>query len=198
MSDMTGALRLMVVAAHPDDETLGFGGVLARYAIEGIETFVITATRGERGRYLGRPLDNPGHPGRDALSQIREKELLAAAAVLGVRQVSLLGYEDQHLDRVDVAEAVTAIVAHIRRVRPQVLLTFAPDGAYGHPDHIAVSQLATAVPGRVQEARVHGGRRRTPGGPVARVGVDHDYRHACVLADRVARRGVSPVAGRRV
>ena len=142
---MTEALRLMVVTAHPDDETLGFGGVLARYANEGIETFLVTATRGDRGRYFGHAIDSTEHPGRAALSQIRERELHAAAAALGVRQVSLLDYEDQQLDRAHVADAVTAIVGHIRRARPQVLLTFAPDGAYGHPDHIAVSQLATAA-----------------------------------------------------
>ena len=142
---MTGALRLMVVTAHPDDETLGFGGVLARYASEGIETFLLTATRGENGRYFGHGVDSPEHPGRAALSQIRERELHAAAAALGVGQVSLLDYHDQELDRADVAEAVTAIVEHIRRARPHVLLTFAPDGAYGHPDHIAISQLTTAA-----------------------------------------------------
>src|SRR5438034_5417476 len=100
--------RLMVVTAHPDDETLGFGGVLARYASEGIETFLLTATRGERGRYFGHGADSPEHPGRVALSQIRERELHAAAAALGVAQVSLLDYHDQELDRADVAEAVTA------------------------------------------------------------------------------------------
>ena len=60
---MGEALRLMVVAAHPDDETLGFGAVLARYASEGVETFLVTATRGERGRYLDHRPDDPGHPG---------------------------------------------------------------------------------------------------------------------------------------
>jgi LmbE family N-acetylglucosaminyl deacetylase len=135
----------MVVAAHPDDETLGFGGVLARYASEGVETCLVTATRGQAGRYFGHPVGSPEHPGHDALAQIRERELHAAAAVLGIGDVSVLDYEDQQLDRAPVAEAVEAIAAHIRRVRPHVLLTFPPDGAYGHPDHIAISQLATAA-----------------------------------------------------
>jgi LmbE family N-acetylglucosaminyl deacetylase len=142
---MTAARRLMVVAAHPDDETLGFGGVLARYAGEGVDTFLITATRGERGRYFGHRVDSPEHPGRVALAEMRERELRAAAAVLGIRQVSVLDYHDQELDRAPVQEALSAIVSHIREARPQVLLTFAPDGAYGHPDHIAISQLATAA-----------------------------------------------------
>jgi LmbE family N-acetylglucosaminyl deacetylase len=137
--------RLMVVAAHPDDETLGFGGVLARYASEGTETFLVTATRGDRGRYRGHPPGSPEHPGDVALAGIREEELRAAAAVLGIRHVALLDYGDQQLDRAVVPEAVKAIVRHIRQARPQVVLTFPPDGAYGHPDHIAISQLATAA-----------------------------------------------------
>jgi LmbE family N-acetylglucosaminyl deacetylase len=135
----------MVVTAHPDDETLGFGGVLARYASEGAETFLVTATPGDRGRYFGHAVGSPEHPGDAALAQIRERELHAAAAVLGIRHVALLDYHDQQLDKVRVEEAVTAIVAHIREARPHVLLTFAPDGAYGHPDHVAISQLATAA-----------------------------------------------------
>src|SRR2546422_9109694 len=130
-NEMTGALRLMVVTAHPDDETLGFGGVLARYASEGIETFLLTATRGENGRYFGHGIDSPEHPGRAALSQIRERELHAAAAALGIRQVALLDYEDQQVDQARVEEAVTTIAGHSRQARPHVLLTFAPDGAYG-------------------------------------------------------------------
>jgi len=143
----------MVVAAHPDDESLGFGGVLARYAAEGVETSLVTATRGQAGRYFGHPAGSPEHPGRAALAEIRERELHAAAAVLGIGDVSVLDYEDAQLDRAPVAEAVAIIAQHIRRVRPQVVLTFAPDGAYGHPDHIAVSQLAVAA--TIAAAPVH-------------------------------------------
>src|SRR5262245_6048051 len=142
---MTGTLKLMVVAAHPDDETLGFGGVLARYASEGVETFLVTATRGERGRYLDHRHGSAGHPGSVALADIREGELRAAALALGIHHVTVLDYEDQGLDRAHEAGAVARIAAEIRRVRPHVVLTFAPDGAYGHPDHIAISQLTTAA-----------------------------------------------------
>jgi len=137
--------RLMVVGAHPDDETLGFGGTLARYASEGVETFLVTATRGDRGRYFGHPPGSPEHPGAEALGRLREQELRQAAAALGVARVEILEFGDQQLDRADAREAIAALVARIRDVRPQVILTFAPDGAYGHPDHIAVSQLATAA-----------------------------------------------------
>jgi len=143
----------MVVTAHPDDETLGFGGVLARYAAEGVETFLVTATRGQAGRYFGHPVGSAEHPGSVALAQIRERELHAAAATLGITEVSVLDYDDQQLDRAPVAEAVDIIAQHIRRVRPHVVLTFPPDGAYGHPDHIAISQLAIAA--TVAAAPVH-------------------------------------------
>src|SRR5438093_2291907 len=142
---MSDALRLLAVTAHPDDETLGFGGVLARYASEGIETFLVTATRGERGRYFGHATGTPHHPGAAALAAIREQELHAAAAALGIRHVTLLDYADGEVDRASGGDAVAAIVAHIRRVRPHVVVTFGPDGAYGHPDHIAISQLTTAA-----------------------------------------------------
>ncbi|HEY6866607.1 MAG TPA: PIG-L family deacetylase, partial [Candidatus Eisenbacteria bacterium] len=141
---MTGPLRLMAVLAHPDDESLGMGGTLARCAADGIETYVVTATRGERGRYKEHR-DGDGHPGPERLGRLREAELRAAAGVLGVREVDVLGYPDGGLDGVEPREAVARIAALVRRVRPQVVVTFAPDGGYGHPDHIAISQLATAA-----------------------------------------------------
>jgi LmbE family N-acetylglucosaminyl deacetylase len=141
---MTSPLRLMAVLAHPDDESLGFGGTLAKYAAEGVHTSVVTATRGEAGRFSGLPRGE-GHPGADALGRIRETELRAAATALGVGDLSLLDYRDQELDRAEPREAIGRIVTHLRRVRPQVVLTFAPDGAYGHPDHVAICQFTTAA-----------------------------------------------------
>lgn len=138
---MSDSLKLMCVLAHPDDESMGFGGVLCRYADEGVETYLVTATRGERG-WFGPEEE---YPGPDALGRIREEELCAAAEVLGLREVSFLGYEDGLLDQVDPEEAIAGIVGHLRRVRPDVVLTFDPSGAYGHPDHIAICQFATAA-----------------------------------------------------
>jgi LmbE family N-acetylglucosaminyl deacetylase len=137
--------RLMAVLAHPDDESLGVGGTLAKYASEGVEVFLLTATRGDGGRYRGHPREHHEHPGPAALANIREMELRAAVSVLGVRELSLLDYRDQHLDRANPREAVGGIVKHLRRIRPDVVLTFGPDGAYGHPDHIAISQFTTAA-----------------------------------------------------
>jgi LmbE family N-acetylglucosaminyl deacetylase len=135
----------MAVLAHPDDESLGMGGTLAKYASEGAEVFLLTATRGESGRYCGLPPGDPQHPGSRALAAIREAELRAAAAALGIREVSFLEYQDQHLDLANPREVITAILEHLRRVKPDVVLTFGPDGAYGHPDHIAISQFTTAA-----------------------------------------------------
>lgn len=141
---MSAALRLLAVLAHPDDESLGFGGTLAHYAREGVETHVVTATRGDRGRFRGEK-DGPNHPGPAALARIREGELRAATEVLGVASLEILGYGDGVLDEVPAAEAIARIAAAIRRVRPQVAITFGPEGAYGHPDHIAICQFTTAA-----------------------------------------------------
>lgn len=138
---MPDPLRLMCILAHPDDESLGAGGVLARYAAEGVETYLVTATRGERG-WQGDPRENPGLA---ELGRIRDAELRAAAGVLGLREVRFLDYIDGDLDQADPAEATAKIAGHLRRLRPQVVVTFGPDGAYGHPDHIAISQLTGAA-----------------------------------------------------
>jgi LmbE family N-acetylglucosaminyl deacetylase len=138
---MIKGLKLLAVLAHPDDESLGFGGTLARYAAEGVETYLVTATRGEHGRFgaLGKGAD-PAEVGR-----VRESELRAAAAVLGIREIFILGYPDGGVDNIDAGLAIRALSRHIRRIRPDVIVTFGPEGAYGHPDHIAISQITTAA-----------------------------------------------------
>lgn len=138
---MSKPLRLMCILAHPDDESLGTGGILAKYAAEGVETYLVTATRGEFG-WFGEAAD---YPGPAALGRFREAELHAAAEVLGLREVAFLDYCDGALDQADPAEAIAKIVAHLRRVRPHVVVTFDPNGAYGHPDHIAICQFTAAA-----------------------------------------------------
>jgi LmbE family N-acetylglucosaminyl deacetylase len=145
ISGMMRAPRLMAVLAHPDDESLGVGGTLAKYASEGVEVFLLTATRGDGGRFRGYGPAEEQHPGPLALATIRETELRAAAKTLGTREVSILNYLDRYLDRANPGEAIGAIAAHIRRVQPDIVVTFGPDGAYGHPDHIAISQFTTAA-----------------------------------------------------
>ena len=132
---------MLGVLAHPDDESLGFGGTFARYAAEGVETYLVTATRGERGRF--GPSGERGEPVE--VGRVREMELHSASAVLGIREVSILGFPDGGVDQVAPGGAVAAVVEHIRRIRPDVIVTFGPEGAYGHPDHIAVSQVTTAA-----------------------------------------------------
>jgi LmbE family N-acetylglucosaminyl deacetylase len=138
---MDSDLRLLCVLAHPDDESMGTGGLLARYAAEGVATYLVCATRGERG-WFGAP---DAYPGPSVLGRAREAELRAAAATLGLREVTFMGYLDGELDHADAAEATAQIVAALRRIRPQVVVTFDPAGVYGHPDHIAISQLTTGA-----------------------------------------------------
>lgn len=135
---MIEKLKLMCVLAHPDDESLGMGGTLAKYGAEGVETSVVCATRGERG-WQGAADQNPGLAG---LGRLREAELREACRVLNVQHLHFLDYIDGDLDQADPQEAVAKIVGLIRQRRPQVVATFGPEGAYGHPDHIAISQFA--------------------------------------------------------
>lgn len=138
---MSDQLKLMCVFAHPDDETLATGGTLIKYAAEGIKTYLVTATRGERG-WTG---DRSQYPGLKELGEIRESELLSAAQVLGIQDVFFLDYIDGDLNKAPAPEVIAKIAGHIRRIRPQVLITFDPFGVYGHPDHIAISQHTTAA-----------------------------------------------------
>jgi LmbE family N-acetylglucosaminyl deacetylase len=134
-------LRLMCVLAHPDDESLGTGGTLAKCAAEGIHTSLVTATCGERGRFG----DAATSPGPHVVGPAREAELAAAARELGVADVTLLRYPDGALDAVGPSDPIARITEQLERVKPHVVITFGADGAYGHPDHIAISQLTTAA-----------------------------------------------------
>lgn len=138
---MPAKLRLMTVLAHPDDESLGTGGSLSTYHAEGVETIVVCATRGERGRYFA----NDNRPSDDEVGRAREQELRAACRELGVTHLELLGYLDRELDQADPAEAVAKIARLYRHYRPQVVITFGSDGAYGHTDHVAIGQFALAA-----------------------------------------------------
>jgi LmbE family N-acetylglucosaminyl deacetylase len=134
-------LRLLAVFAHPDDESMGMGGTLAKYAAEGVETHLVCATRGERG-WFGPEERNPG---LRALGKIRERELENAVTELGMKGLYFLDYMDGKVDQADHTEVIERIVTHIRRIMPQVVVTFPLDGNYGHPDHIAVGQFTSAA-----------------------------------------------------
>jgi len=138
---MAEKLKLLAVFPHPDDETLGLGSTVARYSAEGVNVYLVCATRGERGWY-----DSAGpNPGFEGVAHIREAELRCAAEGLGLHEVNLLDYIDGDVDQADRDEIISRIVTHIRRIRPQVVVTFSPDGSYGHPDHIALSQFTSAA-----------------------------------------------------
>jgi LmbE family N-acetylglucosaminyl deacetylase len=129
---------LVAVFAHPDDEAFGSGGTLARYAARGHDVYVVTATRGEAGEISEPGLANPAN-----LPEVREQELRCACRTYGVHPPIFMDYVDGQLTVVHQGQAVARLVRIIRDVEPDVLITFGPDGIYGHYDHIAVHRWVT-------------------------------------------------------
>ncbi|WP_030451851.1 N-acetyl-1-D-myo-inositol-2-amino-2-deoxy-alpha-D-glucopyranoside deacetylase [Herbidospora cretacea] len=143
--------RLLLVHAHPDDETIGTGATMARYAAEGAHVTLVTCTRGEMGEIIPSTL---AHLGPDELGAYRERELAAACRNLGVDDHRFLGYRDSGMMgaaenddprcfwRAPVDEAAERLLAIIEAVRPQVIVTYDENGLYGHPDHIQAHRVA--------------------------------------------------------
>ena len=125
---------LLAVFAHPDDESFAIGGTLAKYAAAGGEVSLAVATRGEAGRGGGDPV---------LKGMAREQELRRAARLLGVRHLRVLGLWDGHVARADRSLLVSRFVGILRELRPQVVITFGPDGISGHPDHVAIGEATT-------------------------------------------------------
>jgi LmbE family N-acetylglucosaminyl deacetylase len=154
---MAETLTLMAVHAHPDDEASSTGGVLARYADEGVRTVVVTCTNGEFGDAPGGI--KPGADGHEeaAVAQIRLAELQQSAKILGVTELELLGYHDSGMpdwdykDRPDafcnipLADVAARIGVLIGRYRPQVVVSYDDMGMYQHPDHVHASRAAAAA-----------------------------------------------------
>jgi len=138
---MNSPLKLLAIFPHPDDETLGLGSTFARYASEGVETHLVCATHGERGWFDSEGPD----PGAEGVARIRTAELQCAADNLGLHEVTFLDFIDGDVDQANPAEIIRKLVTQIRHIQPQVIVTFAPDGAYGHPDHIALSQFTNGA-----------------------------------------------------
>jgi N-acetylglucosamine malate deacetylase 2 len=132
--------RLLAVFAHPDDETFRPGGTLALLAQQGVRVQVLTATRGQAGSRGNPPLCS-----QEDLGVARERELVCACNALGILPPILLDYQDGHLPEVNPKEVIEQIIRVAAAVRPQVLLTFGPDGLSGHPDHILIGQLVKNV-----------------------------------------------------
>ena len=136
---------MLVVFAHPDDEAFATGGTLVKYASAGVRTTLVCATRGEVGEISDPVLATP-----NTLPSVREQELLCSAETLGIEEVVFLGYRDsgmigtldnEHPDAFILAneeEVIAKLVGIMRQVKPQIVLTFEPNGGYGHPYHIAI------------------------------------------------------------
>lgn len=131
-------LTLMAIFAHPDDEAFGTGGTLSKYAAEGCDVYLVTATRGESGRIAEPDLATPAN-----LPLVRERELRCACEVYGIHPPLFLDYVDGQLPIVNQGQAVGKLVRIIRELKPRVIITFGLDGIYGHYDHIAVGRWAT-------------------------------------------------------
>jgi LmbE family N-acetylglucosaminyl deacetylase len=127
---------ILLVFAHPDDESSSVAGTTAKYTERGISVDLICATRGEKGTRLDVP------PEVDTATA-REAGLRAAAAITGIRNIYLLGYMDGNLEKVDTGEIASRILNIMREVRPEIVISFGPDGISGHPDHKAISKAAT-------------------------------------------------------
>jgi len=139
---MAGVLlgrSLLAVFAHPDDESLACGGLLARCADEGMRITLVCATRGEDGR------DATGGGSAEPLAVRRVRELAAAADILGVDSVKVLDFEDGMLPWVDGDDLQERIAEQIVRLAPDVVVTFDEDGLYWHPDHIAIHRATRAA-----------------------------------------------------
>jgi len=150
----------MVVVAHPGDEAFGFGGAIARAAAEGAYVVVVCVTRGWFDPRLTVASPLPGGKNRDVktdpitwrnLDTEREDELRRSVSVLGVRVVRMLDYAEGELDEADFDHLVGRIVEPIRMHRPEVILTFGPDGVTGDTDHVVISRAVDAAYERAAE-----------------------------------------------
>ena len=184
MSQEPEPLTVMAVHAHPDDESIGTGGTFARYAAEGVRTVLVTCTRGEEGEIHDPALDPVVAQPR--LGAIREGELRAAAAALGIGPLYVLSYRDSGMAgtpananaaafvNADPSEAADHLAAIIRAERPQVVVTYDPRGGYGHPDHLMTHRVTVlAIERAAQDGPVAGddetGATRTDAGTGWRV-----------------------------
>ncbi len=148
----SGELRLLAVHAHQDDETITMGGLFALCADRGIETCNICCTDGKLATIVDPTM--PEETTRPRLAEIRRQELTDACRILGVTEVHFLEYGDSGMPgaptnelpdafwRASLHEATGRIVEHIRRFKPQVVVTYDGNGAYGHPDHIQAHRAA--------------------------------------------------------
>ena len=125
--------RVLGIFAHPDDETVCAGGTLAKYAAAGADVRVVSWTKGGAGQIRDAAVAT-----RATLAKVRERELHRAGRELGLVETRCLDLEDGTLDRIDPGELVALATSQLEELRPDVVITFGPDGFSGHPDHAAV------------------------------------------------------------
>jgi N-acetyl-1-D-myo-inositol-2-amino-2-deoxy-alpha-D-glucopyranoside deacetylase len=158
---LSAAPRLLLVHAHPDDESLWTGGTIARYAAAGVQVTLVTCTLGEEGEIIPESLHQLAADSADQLGGYRMGELRAACAALGVSDHRWLGGPGRWRDsgmvgvpanahprafvRGDLDEQAATLAAVLDEVRPQVVVTYGPDGGYGHPDHIRAHEITMAA-----------------------------------------------------
>ena len=130
--------RLLCIFAHPDDEVFCSGGTIAKYISIGAEVMVVSATKGDAGQIRDANIAT-----RRTLGKVREQELFASCQQLGAQYIQCLDYGDGTLKALDINRLVEHITSIIRDFRPDVVITFGPDGAYGHPDHIVIGEATT-------------------------------------------------------
>jgi N-acetylglucosamine malate deacetylase 2 len=136
---MTGRTWLVVVA-HPDDESFICGGILAKYAKQGVDIHLVCATKGEMGRRVG----NPPYVTRESMPRLRERELEEACRHLGIRQPRYLGIMDKTVEFEPVSQLKNTVLRHMIDVQPDVVLTF-HERLGGHPDHCAIGLASTSA-----------------------------------------------------
>jgi LmbE family N-acetylglucosaminyl deacetylase len=139
---------ILCVFAHPDDESFMAAGTACRYVEEGVRVALVTATLGEEGG-----AGDPPVCAREELPAVREAELHRAAEILGIASVDLLGYRDKQLAAAPHAEVREKLVRLIRRHRPQIVITFDPNGSNAHTDHVAVSRFTSDAVQATADAR---------------------------------------------
>ncbi|MBV8717205.1 MAG: PIG-L family deacetylase [Chloroflexi bacterium] len=155
---MAARRTLLAVHAHPDDECISTGGILARYAAEGVRTVLVTCTDGAVGEISDPSLASP-----ENLVEVRSRELDASVRILNISRLVKLGYRDSGMDgtadnnhpasfqQADLEEAIRRVVDVVREEQPQIIVTYDERGGYGHPDHIRAHQVAVAAFNRTHD-----------------------------------------------
>lgn len=159
---MTDTKTILAVLAHPDDESFGLGGTLALYARKGYDAYLVCATRGEAGS-----MDEEHLRGFKDTAELRADELMRAARILGLKEVFFLGYRDSGMNGSEdnkhpdaqvnhpIEEVAGRVVKYIRKLKPDIVLTFDPIGGYKHPDHIHIQRATTLAFEKAGDASFH-------------------------------------------